>query len=251
MSTPTTEPGTRRQPARELSRILNECRDLAIVRLTTAFAQILDRVGDLLMDRASRTDMREEQQMFLDARGALKSERPALMAEFERQLRKLVDERIAGRSEPKADFSKADASNLTLVETLSMDEQVLTGNITRVVENLCHDELTTLNRGFGYLLGQPDLATDSNPLGPATIVGAFSKAVETLKSDRRIKFQIMKDLNQAPLGDINSIYAHLNQHLGRLNMIPAASRPGVVNRGGPSDRSAPWRRPDICRHPDP
>ena len=34
--------------------------------------------------------------MFLDARGTLKGERPALMAEFERQLRKLIDERMAG-----------------------------------------------------------------------------------------------------------------------------------------------------------
>ncbi len=61
--------------------------------------------------------MREEQQLFLDARGTLKGERPALMAEFERQLRKLIDERIAGKAEPKADFSKVDATKLTLVET--------------------------------------------------------------------------------------------------------------------------------------
>ena len=65
-----------------------------------------------------------------------------------------------------------------------MDESVLQGNITRVVENLCHDELVALNRGMGYLLGEPDLATDTNPLGPSTIVDAFSKAVGTLKSDR-------------------------------------------------------------------
>jgi len=228
----------KRQPSRELARILNECRDMAVTRLTTSFAQILDRVSDTLMDRASKTDVREEQQMFLDARGTLKSDRPALMAEFEQQLRKLIDERVSGRSDDKQNFHKAaDATNLTLVETQSMDEAVLAGNITRVVENLCHDELATLNRGVGYLLGRPDLATEANPLGPATIVGAFSKAVGTLKTDRRTKFQIMKDLNQAPLGDINVIYAHLNQHLTRLNMIPALGRGGVINRGGPADRA--------------
>jgi len=236
LSATTTEARTR-QPSRELARVLNECRDLAIVRLTTAFAQILDRVGDLLMGRAAKTDIREEQQMFLDARGTLKSERPALMAEFERQLKKLIDDRIAGRTEPKADFSQVDASQLTLVETTSMDEEVLTGNITRVVENLCHDELATLNRGVGYLLGQPDLPTEGNPLGPSTIVGAFSKAVDSLKTDRKSKFQIMKDLNQAQLGDINAIYAHLNQHLTRLNMMPSLSR-SVINRGGAADRAA-------------
>ena len=244
----TTPAAGQRQPARELSRILNECRDLAIVRLTTAFAQILDRVGDLLMDRASKTDVREEQQMFLDARGTLKIERPALMAEFERQLKTLIDERIAGREAPKPEFSKVDATNLTLVETLSMDEAVLTGNITRVVENLCHDELGPLNRGVGYLLGRPDLETESNPLGPATIVGAFTTAVNSLKTDRKTKFQIMKDLNQAQLGDIAAIYAHLNQHLKRLNMLPGPGRAGAINRG--ADRAAP-KPPQAAPRPPP
>ena len=237
MSATTTEAAARRQPARELARILNECRDLAVVRLTTAFAQILDRVGDLLMDRAGKTDVREEQQMFLDARGTLMAERPSLMAEFELQLRKIIDERVSGKTEPKADFSKVDARNLTLVETVSMDEAVLTGNITRVVENLCHDELATLNRGVGYLLGEPDLPTEGNPLGPATIVGAFSKAVNSLKTDRRIKFQIMKDLNQAQLGEINTIYAYLNEHLTRLKMVPAQGR-SSINRSAAGDRAA-------------
>ena len=249
MSAPTTtEAPTKRQPARELSRILNECRDLAVVRLTTAFAQILDRVGDLLMDRAGKTDVRDEQQMYLDARGALMAERPALMAEFERQLRKIIDERVAGKTEPKADFSKVDASQLTLVETVFMDEAVLTGNITRVVENLCQEELATLNRGVGYLLGEPDLPTESNPLGPATIVGAFSKAVNSLKTDRKIKFQIMKDLNQAQLGDINAIYAHLNQHLTRLNMMPTQSR-SMVNRTDRAAAEGRRGRPEIAAAP--
>jgi hypothetical protein len=238
-ATPTTsQVPAKRQPAREIARILNECRDLAVTRLTTSFAQILDRVTDLLMDRASKTDVREEQQLFLDARESLKSERPMLMAEFERQLCKLIDDRIAGKSQPKADFSKVDASNLALVETLSMDEAVLQGNITRVVENLCHDELLVLNRGVGYLLGEPDMGTEGNPLGPATIVGAFSEAVRTLKADRKIKFQIMKDLNQAQLGEIANIYADVNKHLTRHHMVPGPGRSGVIHRSGPGDRAA-------------
>lgn len=215
-------------------------------RLTTSFAQILDRVGDLLMDRAGKTDVREEQQLFLEARGSLKSDRPALMAEFERQLRKLVDDRISGKTEPKAEFSKVDASNLTLVENVSMDEAVLHGNITRVVENLCHDELAVLNRGLGYLMGEPDLATEGNPLSPATIVGAFSKALATMKTDRKVKFQIMKDLNQAQLGEIATIYADLNKHLTRLNMMPAMGRANIINRGSPADRTASAARAAVA-----
>ncbi|MEP7276063.1 MAG: DUF1631 domain-containing protein [Betaproteobacteria bacterium] len=232
------ETPSRRQPAREIAKILDDCRDLAITRLTTAFSQILDKVGDMLMDRASRSDVREDQQLFLDARGTLKGERPALMAEFEAQLRTLIDERIAGKASVNEEFSKADTRNLALVETTSMDESVLNGNITRVVENACHEELLVLNRGMGHLLGKPDLSTDANPLSPSTIVDAFAHAVQSLKAERRIKFQIMKDLNQAQLGGIATIYADVNAHLTRLNLVPAISRPATVNRGGSADRAA-------------
>jgi len=221
---------------RNSTKILGDCRDLAISRLTTSFASMLDRVGDLLMDRAGLSDVREEQQVYLDARGALRGERPALMAEFERLLRRNINDRIAGKTAEKADFSKVDASNLTLVETSSMDESVLTGNITRIVENVCHDELQVLNRGLGYLLGRPDLETDTNPLSPSAIVDAFAEALKSIKSDRRVKFQILKELNQAPMGEIAEIYGDLNKHLNKLNMVPAAVRPNILNRGGSADR---------------
>jgi hypothetical protein len=236
--TATTKPGPAAQhlPSRESAKILHDCRDLAISRLTISFAQMMDRVGELLMDRANRSDEREEQQLYLDARHALKGERPALMAEFEKQLRRTINERISGKVAEKADFSKADAANLTLVETSSMDESVLTGNITRIVENLSHDELLTLNRGLGYLMGRPDMPTDANPLSPGAIVESFAEALKTVKTDARIKFQILKELNQAPMGDIGAIYGEINQHLAKLKVVPAAQRPTIINRGGAADR---------------
>jgi hypothetical protein len=235
-ATPTTEASARRPPSRELAKILTDCRDLAVHRLLLSVSGVLDKIADLLMDRASKSDIRDEQQLFLDARQALKTERGQLMAEFERKLRRLIDERIAGKEQAKADFSKIDSTKLTLVDTSSMDESVITGNIVRVVENLCHDELLSLNRGIGHLLGKPDLVTADNPLAPETIVNAFSEALKGVKTENRIKFQILKELNQAQLGDVNAIYADLNRHLTNLRVMPAAGG-RIVNRGGSADRA--------------
>jgi hypothetical protein len=137
-ATTTSEAATRRPPPRETAKILGDCRDLAIHRLLLSFTSMLDRVGDLLILRAEKSDVRDEQALCLDARGVLMSERASLMAEFERNLRLLVDRRMKGE-EPKTDFSTLDARKLTLVDTMAMDESVLSGNIVRVVENLCHD----------------------------------------------------------------------------------------------------------------
>ena len=218
-----------------MTKILGDCRDIAIHRLLLSFNAMLERVGEMLMERAGRTDVREEQVVCLDARDMLQQGRSALMTEFERRLRTQVDDRIAGKAIVKADFSKMDADKLTLIDTNAMDESVVTGNITRVVENLCHDELQLLNRGIGHLLGQPELATDRNPFAPAAIVAAFADALQSVKSEHRVKYAILKELNQASLAEINGIYADINKHLQKLHVMPAGvRRPSTIKR-----RSAP------------
>ena len=57
MSVPTTEAVARRKPTKELARILSECRDMAVTRLSASFGQILDRLataigGGVLFDRS-------------------------------------------------------------------------------------------------------------------------------------------------------------------------------------------------------
>jgi len=227
----------RRPVPRELAKILADCRDITVHRLLLTFTSLLDRVCDMLMDRAGKSGVRDEQQLFLEARQVLITDRVALMPEFEKRLRSRIEEHVSGRADEKADFSKADATKLALVDLETIDESVVTGNIVRVVENVCHDELITLNRGIGHLLGQSVLESSANPLGPETIVCAFADALGTLDADVRVKFQILKELNQAPLGDLAAIYADVNRHLANLRIIPPGSvRAKTVRSAAPPPR---------------
>jgi hypothetical protein len=222
---------------KDSAKILGDCRDLAIHRLLLAFTSMLDRVGELLMARAERSDVREEQALCLDARGLLHEQRAMLMADFEKVMRRRVNERIAGRVEGKPDFSSVDAGKLTLVDTTAMDESVLSGNIVRVVENLCEVELRELNQALGYLLSRPDLETATNPLAPTTIVESFTEALHGIDGETRVKLVILKELNQTSLEDINSIYADLNRHLENLKVIPKLRTAYVPHRSA-GDRPA-------------
>src|SRR4030095_2068249 len=217
----TTESTSRKPIPRDSARILGDCRDIAVHRLLTSFGSILDRVSEMLMDRASRTDVGEEQGVSLEARDALHQGKTGLLAEFEKRLRTHIDDSVAGKTAKKADFAKIESDKLTLIDTHAMDESVVTGNITRVVENLCHDDVQLLTRGIGHLLGQPDLETDRNPFAPAAIIDAFSEALKTLNAEPAAKFTILKELNRASLAEINSIYADLNKHLQNLHVMPS------------------------------
>src|SRR6185312_3808214 len=137
-------------------------------------------------------------------------------------------------------------TNLALIDLNTLDETVLIGNIVRVVENLCHEELITLNRGIGHLMQRNDLETAANPLAPATIMSAFGDALGELKAENRVKFQILKEMNQAPLGDIAAIYSDVNRHLANLRIVP----PGSVRT--PAQRAAPAQRKRAVedKHPE-
>ena len=53
--------------------------------------------------------------------------------------------------------------------------------------------------------------------------GAFAEALGMLAAENRARFQILKELNQAPLGELASIYADVNRHLANLRIIPPGS----------------------------
>ncbi len=160
------------------------------------------------------------------------------MAEYERRLRTQVNDRIAGKVTKKADFAALEGDKLTLIDTHAMDEAVVTGNITRVVENLCHDELLLLNRGIGHLLGEPELETVRNPFAPAAIVDAFADSLQSIKAEPGVKFTILKELNRASLSEINAIYVDLNKHLQNLHVMPAGiKRPLPTRRTGGRGRA--------------
>ena len=223
----------RRPVPRELAKILADCRDITVHRLLLSLTALLDRVCDMLLDRAGKTAVRADQQGFLEARQLLIAGRANLMSEFDKRLRLNIEDHISGRAEARADFSKVDATKLALIDLTTVDESVVIGNIVRVVENACHEELIALNRGIGHLLGR-ELESSSNPLGPATIVTSFAEALGTQEAEAKIKFQILKELNQAPLGEIAAIYADVNRHLANLRIIPPTSARKSTARRAPA-----------------
>jgi len=241
------EAAERRSLAPEKAKILQGCRDMAIERLEALFAAMLDKLADMLMARGDTPESQEDAQLSREARTALARERANLLVEFEKRLRGRVDDRLRAK-DTKADFSKLDVSELTLVDHQMMEESVITGNIVRVIENSAHDQLVAFNRGIANLLDRPGLETEANPLAPTTFVEAFAAALSGVNLEDKVKFQILKAFNQASLGDFVSLYADLNKHLTQLGVMPAALRTPHGGRKGGERPRMQGARPGTAAH---
>jgi hypothetical protein len=125
------------------------------------------------------------------ARAALLAERVNVMAEFERRLvaRSITVSLATLRPRPT---SKADA-HLTLIDITAMDESVITGNITRVIENFCHDELQTEQGGSPAR--SAGLETNTNPLADDRH-RCIRRRAARVEAEDGVKFTIPKELNQ-------------------------------------------------------
>ena len=242
------EAAERRSISPEKAKILQGTRDIAIERLEALFATILDKLADMLMARGDAPESAEDGQLNREARTVLARERANLLVEFDKRLRGSVDERLHAKP-TKADFSKLDVSELTLVDHQSMDESVIAGNIVRVIENKAHDQLIAFNRGIANLLDRPGLETEANPLSPKAFVEAFSAALTGVSIEDKLKFQILKVLNQASLADFTNLYADLNKHLTHLGVMPVALRaPQGARKPGEKQRSQASQRPGSAAH---
>ena len=170
------------------------------------------------------------------------------MSEFEQRLRKRVDDGIAGtRGCRRRTSPHVDSTKLTLVDTSAMDESVRhRQHHAHRRERLPRRTRRCSTAASGTCSGNPDLETDDNPLAPANIVDAFSDALRGLKAETRVKFQVLKELNQASLGDIALIYGDINRHLANLRIVPGAGAARDQNRSAAHEAQARRRRP-ACR----
>ena len=73
---------------------------------------------------------------------------------------------------------------------------------------------------MGYLLSQPELTDQNNPLGPQVIGSAFRTACQQLESDIEVKLTLFKMFDKFAGAGIPQMYSDVNDHLIRRDVLP-------------------------------
>ena len=76
---------------------------------------------------------------------------------------------------------------------------------------------------MGYLLSQPDLTDDHNPVGPQIIGTAFRTACNGLESDIEVKLTLFKMFDKFAGHGIHQMYCDINDFLVRRDVLPTIS----------------------------
>jgi hypothetical protein len=213
--------GKRRVMKPEMVAVINDCRDIALKRMTEALAKTLDTIEDELFSLAEKSTDREQQNLFLDARAQAREKRAAMESQFRKQFLGFFERKVAGPDDSQTakavDFSSLEMS---LVEDDALEEKLAIDDITKRLGNKCDDELRAVSQRMGFMLSEPELKDDANPVAPDTIVKALQAACDQMAANFQTKLTVMRMIEQGFAKEMHGVYRDINTHLVSREILP-------------------------------
>ncbi len=199
--------------------VINDCRDIAVKRITAVLAKTFDTIEDELFELAEKSFDREKQNFYLDARAQAREKRSAIEAAFRKQFLSCFEKKVSGEDEtarkPSGDFRA-----LSLVEDNELEENLAMNDIATRMSGKCDEELSALSQRMGFLLSVPEMKEQANPMSPDTVVKALRAACDQMTSGYQAKLAVMKLVEQHMAKEMLGVYQDINAHLIGRHILP-------------------------------
>lgn len=234
----------RQLSASESKRMLNDCRELAMKRLSKSLREMLSEIEEELFQMAEASYDREMQTLYLDVRGKAMSNWSRIETAFSRHFTEVFDHRMRGELSSAVRTLVASTQELRLVDEDDLAESIAMRELSSRLREQNEDELSLLGERVAVLLGKSDLKDEENPVSPSTVCDALKRACDELEGSVKFKLILLKQIEQHVSKALHSVYADLNNELVRWNVLPnlktgyrKAVNTGSAGKGGPSTRT--------------
>ncbi|MBV6476680.1 MAG: DUF1631 family protein [Rhodocyclaceae bacterium] len=211
----------RRQPsAAESSRMLNDCRELAMKRLTGSLREMLGDIEEELFRMAESSYDREMQNLYLEVRGKAKEKWPKVEAAFSRHFVDAFNHKMRGEMDTAMKTLAATTLELRLVEEDDLAESIALQELATRLREQNEDELSLLGERVALLLGRNELKDEENPISPHAVCDALKRACDEIESSVKIKLVLLKQIEQHVSHALHGVYAEINSEMVRWNVLP-------------------------------
>ena len=202
--------------------VINDCRDIALKRIVEVLSKTFDTIEDELFEMAEKSSDRDAQNLYLDARTQAREKRSDIEIAFKKQFLSFFEKKMAGTgsesvTQPTREF---DFESLSLVEDDELEQHLAMNDIAQRLNNKCDGELRALSQRMGFLLSEPELQDNANPIAPDTIVRALQVACNQMTSGFQAKLTVMRLVEQHMAAEMLGVYKDINSHLVSRNVMP-------------------------------
>lgn len=230
------------------AQVIADCRQLAIDRMSSALAGMLDRIEDDLLELAGKATDREARDACLDARAQAREKRNSIQDTFRQHFVAFFDRKVKGNPIVKA-RDLGDEPDLALVNEDELQGSLAVEEMSRKLKSTCEGELFALSQRMGFLMDKPEMGDDANPLSPATVCAALRDACDQLEASFRARMTLLAQLERYVAADLQRMYRELNAHLVAHGVLPEvrarirrAPSPSAARRAPPPAASPSTQR---------
>ena len=206
-------------PVGRLPVALTQVRDKAAQQLKKALQGLFDSADDSLFEMADRATSNVEQNAFFEAMRDLRLKRKTI----ERGFLQKIFESFANLNQyeigkaPQLDAVSFDG--LSLVQDDALEESVAIDAMVSKVINRDGVALGHLATRLNALVSKK-IDEKNNPLGPRALCEGFLDACRDLGVEIKVKLIIFKLFEKSVLGDLDQLYAEVNQLLIVAGVLP-------------------------------
>jgi len=213
--------------------LLTQCRDTACGSLDKAISGMLEKTDEVLSELATKTQDREKQKLYLEAKDAARTQRAAIEKQFHSSFLAEFKSRTKKGKKTSGAFADFDAEassfELSLVADDDLEETLKFNEMAAKLRRICEDEIAALDQRVGVLLGDADLQSEQNPLGPNAVCDAYKKTCRKLVESVPVRGVFLKLFDDHVADALRSIYKALNELLVQNAILPKI-RLGVTKK---------------------
>ena len=210
----------RQLSAAESSRMLNDCRELAMKRLSGSLREMLADVEEDLFQMAEASYDREMQNLYLEVRGKAKEKWPKIEAAFSRHFIDVFNHKTRGEMDAAMKTLATSTQELRLVEEDDLAESIAMQELAARLREQNEDELSLLGERVAMLLGKNELKDEENPISPQAVCDALKLACDEIEGGVKLKLVLLKQIELHVSSALHAVYADLNSEMVRWNVLP-------------------------------
>lgn len=206
-------------PVGRLPVALTQVRDKAAQQLKQALQGLFDSADDSLFEMADRATSNVEQNSFFEAMRDLRLKRKTIERGFLQKIFEAfatLNQYEIGKA-PVLDAVSFDG--LSLVQDDQLEESVAVDAMVSKVINRDGVALGHLTARLDALVSKK-IDEKNNPIGPRALCEAFLEACRDLGVEIKVKLIIFKLFEKSVLGDLDQLYAEVNQLLITAGVLP-------------------------------
>jgi len=212
------------QVTRALPPIVKQVRDNSLSILTNQLTEFFVSCDDLFFELAGKAGTNKEQNDFFDTMREIRLSKKQCIAQFKQQFEQLfssLPSTVHASPQSRIETSTQSAfEGLGLVGNEEMEKSVALSSTISKARSDCQESLYHLVLRLDFLMSDIDINESNNPLDPAQICEAFSKATDFIDLSLQNRIIFFKQFDRIVARKLNKIINLANELLVNAGILP-------------------------------